>query len=718
MKSLYICQLLFPLLVLGKFTPEDLLSAPRRGVAVPNKSGTLAVFHLSSYSFDTHNSSSSWNLLNLDNGDTTVLFSDSTVQEIVWLDDESLLYINGTNSEIKGGSELWIAKHSKPSEGYKAASLPAPVSNLKTVSPPDKPVNFVVSALAYPNGTIYNPESAPKKLDTGLIYESLFVRHWDVYDKPEKSSLFSGILSLQGAKFKLEKEIKNLMADADGIIETPIAPFGGADDFDISPDGQTVAFISKTPYLNPANYTQVLVYTVPFDGSSKPEPINLEGKDTDGNPLPEGAASSPKFSSDGGALAYLQMYINGYESDQNNVLVYKFDSSSTTALWKPWDRSPSGLLWSADDNTIFLTAESYGRVRIFQAHIDDVTPKEITAEGSIAALHLLPSGDFLISRNSLTSSIGYFIFNPSTKDFKTLLLPTEADPQLADLSKITAEDFSFDGAVTKVHGFIVKPSDFDSSKKTRLAFLIHGGPQGAWTDSWSTRWNPALFAEAGYIVVTVNPTGSTGYGQALTDAIQNQWGGLPYIDLVKSMEYLENTEEYKYIDFDNAVALGASYGGYMINYIQGMPLGKKFRALVCHDGSFASQNIYATDELYFPQREFNGTLWDNPENYSKWSPSALIKNWGTPQFVIHNALDFRLPISEGLSVFNILQSLGIPSKFLTFPDENHWVLKPENSLVWHREVLEWINRWTEASSNTGTAKMGKVETVLKTQEEL
>ncbi|KAG0633016.1 Alpha/Beta hydrolase protein [Tuber brumale] len=713
MKSLYTCQLFFPLLALGKFTPEDLLSAPRRGEAVPNRSGSLATFHLSSYSFDTHSSSSSWNLLNLGNGDTTILFSDPTVQEVVWLDDESLLYINGTNSDIKGGSELWIAKHSKPSEGYKAASLPASVCNLKTASPSDKTVNFVVSALTYPNGTIYNPESAPKKLDTGLTYESLFVRHWDVYDKPEKSSLFSGVLSLDGDRFKLEKEIKNLMAGADGTIETPIAPFGGADDFDVSPDGQTVAFVSKTPYLNPANYTQVLVYIVPFDGSSKPEPINLEGKDTGGDPLPEGAASSPKFSPDGGALAYLQMYINGYESDQNNVFIYKMDSSSITAFWKPWDRSPSGLLWSSDASTIYLTAESYGRVRIFEAHIDDDTPKEITAEGNIVALHLLPSGDFLISRDSLTSSIGYFVFNPSSKHFKTLLLPTEVDPQLADLSKITVEDFSFDGAETKVHGFIVKPSDFDSSKKTRLAFLIHGGPQGAWTDSWSTRWNPALFAEAGYIAVTVNPTGSTGYGQAFTDAIQNQWGGLPYIDLVKSMEYLENTEEYNYIDFDRAVALGASYGGYMVNYIQGMPLGKKFQALVCHDGSFAPQNIYSTDELYFPQREFNGTLWDDPENYSKWSPSAHIKNWGTPQFVIHNALDFRLPISEGLSVFHILQSLGIPSKFLTFPDENHWVLKPENSLVWHREVLEWINRWTEARANRGAA-----QTILKAQDKL
>lgn len=462
------------------------------------------------------------------------------------------------------------------------------MSNLKTAAPSDKSVNFVVSALAYPNGTIYNQESAPGKLDTGLIYESLFVRHWDAYDKPEKSSLFSGVLSLDDDKFKLKKEIKNLMADADGAIETPIAPFGGADDFDISPDGQTVAFISKTPYLNPANNTQVLVYLVPFDGTSKPKPINLEGRDTNGHPLPEGAASSPKFSSDSGALAYLQMYINGYESDQNNVFVYKMDSSSITALWKPWDRSPSGLLWSGDDSTIYLTAESYGRVRIFEAHIDDDTPKEITAEGNIVALHPLPSGDLLISRNSLTSSIGYFIFNPSSKHFKTLLLPTDVDPQLADLSKITVEGFSFDGAETRVHGFIVKPSDFDSSKKTRLAFLIHGGPQGAWTDSWNTRWNPALFAEAGYIVVAVNPTGSTGYGQAFTDAIQNQWGGLPYIDLVKSIEYLEDTEEYNYIDFDKAVALGASYGGYMINYIQGMPLGKKFQALVCYHLPYSS----------------------------------------------------------------------------------------------------------------------------------
>lgn len=278
-----------------------------------------------------------------------------------------------------------------------------------------------------------------------------------------------------------------------------------------------------------------------------------------------------------------------------------------------------------------------------------------------------------------------------------------------------------DPSVNKeVHAWVTKPSNFSASKKYPLAMLIHGGPQGSWADSWSTRWNPAVFAEQGYIVVAPNPTGSTGYGQAFTDAIRRDWGGAPYQDIVNCFEHV--SKHMPEVEVSRAVMLGASYGGYMANWIQGHDLGRKFAALVCHDGIFSTTGLLATEELYFPFYDLGGTPWsalpdaqrsdrkyDTPiraaalaqetfgqssmEAWARNDPSRFLDQWQTPQLVIHSSKDYRLPISEGLAAFNVLQARGVESQFLTFPDENHWVLKPENSLLWHKVVLNWINRF-------------------------
>jgi dipeptidyl aminopeptidase/acylaminoacyl peptidase len=260
---------------------------------------------------------------------------------------------------------------------------------------------------------------------------------------------------------------------------------------------------------------------------------------------------------------------------------------------------------------------------------------------------------------------------------------------------------------------MMKPSFFKADHTCPLAYLIHGGPQGAWNDQWSTRWNPAVFAEQGYVVICPNPTGSTGYGQGFTDAIRNQWGGLPYEDLVKGFEYIES--ELDFVDTSRSVALGASYGGYMMNWFQGHDLGRKFKALVCHDGVFSMTGQLASEEQYFPLHDLGGPIWDRQEIYDKWDPSRFTKYWDTPMLVIHNERDYRLTISEGLSAFNVLQMKNIESRFLSFPDENHWVLKPENSLVWHLVVINWINKFVglpklvdrEGRDGTSFCKQGR-----------
>ncbi|CAK7205643.1 hypothetical protein SEUCBS139899_008422 [Sporothrix eucalyptigena] len=417
-----------------------------------------------------------------------------------------------------------------------------------------------------------------------------------------------------------------------------------------------------------------------------------------------------------------------------------------------WDARPDSILWNGDASELFVTAELNGRNALYRLpsspkvassfglpHVviggrefvsadsselqicirkGDPTSdafKPLQGHGSVNDVRLLGRGrsKLFVTMTSQVDNSLYAIVDPGL--LPNLPFPSKAERFTMDivssqsrhgstfgLSREQLGEIWFQGAGDyKVHALVVRPSNFhaeeNKGKKYPLALLIHGGPQGAWTDSWSTRWNPAVFAEQGYVVVTPNPTGSTSYGMALQDGIQNEWGGRPYQDIVNCVDYVE--QNLPYVDMSRAVALGASYGGYMINWIQGQPLGRRFQALVCHDGVFSTLNQYASEELFFPLHDFGGTLWENREGYEKWDPAKHTGNWSTPMLVIHNELDYRLPITEGLSMFNVLQSRNVPSRLLSFPDENHWVLKPENSLVWHKEVIGWINRYAQPDQN-------------------
>jgi dipeptidyl aminopeptidase/acylaminoacyl peptidase len=317
---------------------------------------------------------------------------------------------------------------------------------------------------------------------------------------------------------------------------------------------------------------------------------------------------------------------------------------------------------------------------------------------------LVKSGLFL-STSSLVDNSAYYLL-PNNGSPKLLTSNSQSGLKFG-LSKDQISEIHFPGAAkdTTIQAWVVKPSNFDKKKKYPLAYLIHGGPQGAWEDSWSTRWNPAIFAEQGYVVVTPNPTASTGFGQKLVDGIQRQWGGLPYQDIVNGFDYIE--KNLGYVDISKAVALGASYGGYMMNWVQGNDLGRRLQALVTHDGVFNITAQLSTEEVYFPNREFGGKFWENKEEWQKWDPASKTENWNTPHLIIHSEKDFRLTIAEGLAAFNVLQEKGIESQFLTFPDENHWVLQPENSLLWHTVVLDFVNAKVGLPSYSGQSKKGK-----------
>ncbi|KAF7588419.1 putative dipeptidyl-peptidase 5 [Aspergillus hancockii] len=687
-------------------TPEGLISAPRRSEAVPNPSGDIAFFSQSQYSFETHKTTSAWNVLDLKSGDIKLLTDDSSVSEILWLgsDDSTVLYVNGTNADIPGGVELWVSDVNDFANGYKAASLAAPYSGFKIVTTDSGDVRFVAYAESYANGTAYNEELAAKPLSSARIYDSIYVRHWDYYLTTRFNAVFSGTLKKTDGTFKADGGLKNLVSPVKNA-ESPYPPFGGSSDYDLSPDGKWVAFKSKAHDIPRANFTTAYVFLVPHDGSETAFPIN--GPGSPGTPEGiKGDVGSPVFSPDSKKIAYWQMEDETYEADRRTVYVYTLGSKETIpSLALDWDRSPESVKWADDDNLI-LGVEDSGRSRLFTIPADagdDYKPKNFTDGGVVSAFYQLPDSTYLVTSTAIWTSWNVYIASPGKGVIKTLATANEIDPELKGLGPHVLGEITFEGNFTDIHAWVIYPEGFDESKTYPLVYYIHGGPQSSWLDSWSSRWNPKVFADQGYVVVSPNPTGSSGYGDELQDAIQNNWGGSPYDDLVKGWEYINDNIDY--IDTDNGVAAGASYGGFMINWIQGSDLGRKFKALVSHDGTFVADAKISTEELWFMQHDFNGTFWDNRENYRRWDPSTpeRILKFATPQLIIHSDLDYRLPVAEGLSLFNVLQERGVPSRFLNFPDENHWVINKENSLVWHQQVLGWLNKYSGVGESNENA---------------
>ncbi|KAF2707778.1 dipeptidyl-peptidase-like protein V precursor [Pleomassaria siparia CBS 279.74] len=696
----------------AKFTPEVLLSAPRRSNGIPNQDGSKVLYSVSNYSFAEHSRKTEIRVLDVETQQTTLITDDTSASEANWLGDKSILLLT---SDDNGVTSVKVGKvEDFGNSNYTAGTIEGPVGNVKIRALDDNTFAFAASGQATPEGELFNPSKAKKPHSTGRLYTELFARHWDHYITENRNAIFVAQLTKKDDKFELSG-LKNALKDTG--LESPIEPFGGTDHFDIASTG--LVFTAKDPNLNPATHTKTNIYLVTSSSFwnssstavSKPEKVEIYGF--------EGASTSPVFSPDGKKVAFLSMKTDGYESDKNQVFIvpnigrpsWVIHALASADGKGSWDRSPQSILWSPDgESPIYFLAEEHGRGCLWASNFTEKPglsePKIVVKGGNVAAVQVLKNGDLFISSNSLIDNSLYSLLplskqsdehvfslpdDPANNHTTTFISSQSKNGAMFGLSRKQIDEIHWAGAGknTSVHAWVVKPSFFNPKEKYPLAYLIHGGPQGAWEDNWSTRWNPAVFAEQGYIVVAPNPTGSTGYGQDFVDAIQGQWGGLPYEDLVLGYKYIK--ENLDYVDHDRSVALGASYGGYMMNWIQGHELGREFKALVTHDGVFSMSGQLASEELYFPFHDLKGKLWDNPEAWAQWDPSKFTKNWATPHLIIHNELDYRLTISEGLAAFHTLQVRGVESQFLTFPDENHWVLKPENSLLWHETVLDWIN---------------------------
>jgi dipeptidyl aminopeptidase/acylaminoacyl peptidase len=511
---------------------------------------------------------------------------------------------------------------------------------------------------------------------TGTVYDKLFVRHWDTWANGRRNQLFIGHFDAAGM---LPAEPTLLSRGIDGDV--PSKPFGDESEFAFSPDGGTVYFDARIAGTSEPWSTNFDVYRVPADGSTAPQNLTEANKAWDANPVP---------SPDGKTLYYLAMKEPGFEADRFAIMAMDLQTGATRELDPQWDRSAGALTIAADGKTLYATADDEGQHPLFAIDAASGKVAKLVGEGTVGG-YSLQNGRLLLARDDLKHPVDLYLADAGGHGLRQVThFNTE---RLKNAKMGDFEFYTFKGWNDEpVQGYVVKPVGYKHGQKYPVAFIIHGGPQGAMSNDWSYRWNPQTYAGQGFAVVTVNFHGSTGYGQAFTDSISGDWGGKPLEDLKAGWKAA--LDKYSFLDGDRACALGASYGGYMVYWIAGV-WNQPWKCLVDHDGVFdARMMYYATEELWFEEKENGGTQFEHPENYERFNPINHVKDWRVPMLVVHGGQDFRIPITQGLGAFTALQRRGIPSEFLTFPDENHWVLKPQNSVMWHETVNAWLKRWT------------------------
>jgi dipeptidyl aminopeptidase/acylaminoacyl peptidase len=516
-----------------------------------------------------------------------------------------------------------------------------------------------------------------KDLKDGKIKAQLFTRllyrHWDHWVEGKRQHLF--IQPVQGG------EPRDLTpGDRDAVPSS--STFSAGIDFTFSPDGKEIAFTSTpVPAREEAWNTNHDISIVPVTGGP--------ARQFTTNPAADGY---PRYSPDGKYIAYRAQQRPGFEADRWQLMLYARSTSTVRSLTASFDASVGTPVWSPDSRRLFFDAEERARTPIFSVSIAGDDIHKIVDGRTNHDINVSADGSFLVfSRVGVSRPPEIYRAGMDGKGLRTVTGVNDA--VFAQLTVPEPESITFAGAGgTRVQAWLHKPPQFDPGKKYPLVLMIHGGPQGAWGDSWSYRWNPPLWAAQGYVVLAPNPRGSTGFGRRFTEEISGDWGGKVFTDL---MNGLDTVSTFPYVDSTRKAAAGASFGGYMVNWILGHA-GSRFKALVTHDGVYNFESMYgSTDEIWFDEWDHSGTPWDAPEEFRRFSPHVYAKDFRTPTLVIHGALDYRIPYTEAMQLFTALQRQNVPSKFLYFPDENHWVLKPANSELWHRTVFEWLGTYLQ-----------------------
>lgn len=586
------------------------------------------------------------------------------------------LYFLSTRS---GSAQVWVLDG--PGEARPVTELPLDVGGF-LLSPDGK--RIAVALEVYPECGADFACSQKKAADdeaekaSGTKHDKLFIRHWDTWQRGTRAQLFLFDLDADG---KAAGSARWLTQGIDG--DAPTKPFGDMSEVAFSPDGAKLVFTARIAGKTEPWSTNTDLYEVSTSAEGAPRTLT---------PSYPGYDTTPVYSADGKRLYWRSMARAGYEADRNRILELTLATGAVREVAPGWDRSADGLTLSEDGRTLYVPVDDLGEHPLYAVDVRTGAAKRLTGAGQVSGFAL---GDKAIyaAIDDLDSPAD--IHRVPLAGGKSTQLTQVNAARLKDVAFGAYEQFSFKGWNDEtVYGWVVKPAGFEAGKKYPVAFLVHGGPQGSMGNSFHYRWNPQTYAGKGFAAVFIDFHGSTGYGQAFTDAIRGDWGGKPLEDLQKGLAAA--SAKYDFLDASRACAAGGSYGGYMMNWIAGA-WPDAFRCLVTHAGILDNRFMsYTTEELWFDEWEFEGTHYDNPENFEKHNPVNLVKNWKAPMLVIHGMLDFRVPFEQGIAAFTAAQRRGIDSEFLWFPDENHWILKPQNSVQWHRTVEAWMTRHTQA----------------------
>lgn len=570
-------------------------------------------------------------------------------------------------SERDGESQIWVIDVGG-GEARKITNISTGASGV-IWSPDGKSLAFVSDV--YPDCPTdecnkKRDEERAKSQVKAKIFDRLLFRHWNAWKEGKRSHLF--VVPAEGG------EARDLTP---GDHDVPPFSLGGPDDYAFSPDGSEICFARKDS-KDEALHTNSDLFIVPVAGG-EPKRITT-------NP---GADNSPLYSPDGRYIAYRAQLRAGYEADRWRLMLYDRQSGRHLNLTESFDRWVDEFVWSPDSRKIYFTAADQAYSPIYVISIADGKLQKLIDKSYNSDIKISPDGKTLVfARQSMSRPVE--IYSARSDGSGVAQLTRTNDALLANIKMGQVEYHWYEGAGgAKVQAWIVKPPDFDPAKKYPMLLVIHGGPQSVWPDMFHYRWNAQVFAGAGYVVLLPNPRASPGFGQQFIDEINADWGGKVYEDLMRAVDYAVGLG---YVDEERIGAAGGSYGGYMVNWIAGHT--DRFKALLSHAGVFNLISMYgATEELWFPEWEFRGTPWTNREVYERWSPHNFVQNFKTPCLVIHGELDFRVPVAEGFQMFTALQRMKVPSKMLYFPDEGHWILKPQNSALWYRTFIEWFDSY-------------------------
>jgi dipeptidyl aminopeptidase/acylaminoacyl peptidase len=711
------------------FTFEDMMKLKRVGEPEVSPDGKWVIFSVVDVNLEANTKTPHVWIVPTAGGQEREIIADQDADRPRWAPDGKRFAFLST----KGGkSQVWVANFDGSAgavTGFFAITYIPTEASGEIWSPDGEHILFTSDVYPECVGTISEAatcnankvEAAEKSKVKALIFDHLLYRHWNAYKEGKRTHLFLTDVPPTSAGYILVAALTVPRDLTPGDYDAPVFSLGGQDNYAFSPDGQEICYTSNHD-KNPAASTNNDLWIVPVNAGiiSGNRAYPLPAKDiTADNPASD---STPLYSPDGRYIAYRAQQRPGYESDRFRLMLYDRKTGEKKNLTERLDSWVGAFVWSPDSKRIYFAHESEGEAPVESLSVDrpydpsitvDGDPKEtarfnfdaVVCDGYNDDLAVTPDGKTIVfTRMSISFPTELYETGSRRSIAEQLAHPPDGlthinDVVLSSILMSPIESFWFKGAHNdKVEGFLVKPPNFDASKKYPVKFLIHGGPQGAWGDDWSYRWNPDLFASptsstsSGYVVIMINFHGSTGYGQKFIDAINGDWGGAPFEDLMKGLDYAE--EHYGFIDKDRECALGASYGGYMANWVLGHT--DRFKCIVSHDGMFNAESAWGTtEELWFNDWEFKGTPYDNRAGYEKWSPHQYAKNFKTPTLVIHGQKDYRLDVSEGLQLFTTLQMEGVPSKMLYFPDEGHWVLKPQNSQLWYKTVNDWVDQWTK-----------------------